>query len=115
MTIMTKTTASAAVAALTGVALMVSATTTPAAAGNHAAAAALGGFAVGTIFGAAAAQPRYYAPAPVYVAPAPVYVEPAPVVYYDRHDARCVARYRSYNPATNTWVDFQGRVRYCRL
>ena len=51
MTIMTKTTASAAVAALTGVALMVSATTTPAAAGNHAAAAALGGFAVGTIFG----------------------------------------------------------------
>jgi hypothetical protein len=32
----------------------------------------LGGLAVGTLFGAAMAQPRYYAPAPVYVAPAPV-------------------------------------------
>jgi hypothetical protein len=32
----------------------------------------LGGLAVGTLFGAAMAQPRYYAPAPVYVAPPPV-------------------------------------------
>ncbi len=36
------------------------------------AAGVIGGLAVGTLFGAAMAQPRYYAPAPVYVAPPPV-------------------------------------------
>ncbi len=36
------------------------------------AAGIIGGLAVGTLFGAAVAQPRYYEPAPVYVAPAPV-------------------------------------------
>ena len=36
------------------------------------AAGIIGGLAVGTLFGAAIAQPRYYEPAPVYVAPAPV-------------------------------------------
>jgi hypothetical protein len=41
------------------------------------AAGVVGGLAVGTLLGAAAAAPRpYYAPAPVYVEPAPVYVEP---------------------------------------
>ena len=35
------------------------------------AAGIIGGLAVGTLFGAAMAQPRYYAPAPVYVAPPP--------------------------------------------
>jgi hypothetical protein len=35
------------------------------------AAGVIGGLAVGTLFGAAMAQPRYYAPAPVYVAPPP--------------------------------------------
>src|SRR5438067_1518763 len=35
------------------------------------AAGLLGGLAVGTLFGAAVAQPRYYAPAPVYVVPPP--------------------------------------------
>jgi hypothetical protein len=45
----------------------------PAHAGNGGAVAAgvIGGLAVGSILGAAAAQPRYYAPAPVYVAPGP--------------------------------------------
>ena len=43
------------------------------------AAGVVGGLAVGTLFGAAVASPRYYQPAPVYVAPAPVYVAPAPV------------------------------------
>jgi PXPV repeat (3 copies) len=44
------------------------------------AAGIVGGLAVGTLFGAAAASgPRYYAPAPVYVAPDPVYVAPDPV------------------------------------
>ena len=43
----------------------------PVQAGNGGAVAAgvIGGLAVGGLIGAAAAQPRYYAPAPVYVAP----------------------------------------------
>ena len=36
------------------------------------------GLAVGTLFGAATAQPRYYGPPPAYVAPAPVYMSPPP-------------------------------------
>jgi hypothetical protein len=36
------------------------------------AAGVIGGLALGTLFGAAMAQPRYYAPEPVYVAPPPV-------------------------------------------
>jgi len=46
------------------------------------AAGVVGGLAVGTLFGAAVASPRYYPPAPVYVAPAPVYV--APECYWTR-------------------------------
>jgi|SRR5216683_7054693 hypothetical protein len=43
------------------------------------AAGIIGGLAVGTLFGAAVAQPRYYyAPAPVYVAP------PPPACYWTR-------------------------------
>ncbi|MET0537247.1 MAG: hypothetical protein ABWZ64_04730 [Xanthobacteraceae bacterium] len=42
------------------------------------AAGVIGGLAVGTLFGAAMAQPRYYAPAPVYVAP------PSPACYWTR-------------------------------
>ena len=49
--------------------------------GGNVAAGIVGGLAVGTLFGAAIAQPRpyYYAPAPVYVEEPPVYVAPAPV------------------------------------
>jgi hypothetical protein len=43
---------------------------------GNVAAGIIGGLAVGTLFGAAIASPRYYGPPPVYVAPAPVYVEP---------------------------------------
>jgi len=46
------------------------------------AAGIIGGLAVGTLFGAAIAQPRVYAPPPpVYVAPAPVYMAP-PACYW---------------------------------
>ena len=49
------------------------------------AAGIIGGLAVGTVLGAAAAsQPRYYAPAPVYVEPAPVYMAPPPRCYWTR-------------------------------
>src|SRR5882757_7447937 len=50
------------------------AATLPAQAGGNGGAVAagvIGGLAVGGLLGAAAAQPRYYAPAPVYVAPPP--------------------------------------------
>jgi hypothetical protein len=39
--------------------------------GNGVAVGLIGGLAAGTIIGAAAAQPRYYAAEPVYVAPPP--------------------------------------------
>jgi hypothetical protein len=39
--------------------------------GGAVAAGVIGGLAVGGLLGAAAAQPRYYAPEPVYVAPPP--------------------------------------------
>ena len=50
----------------------ITAVPTPSKADNgQVAAGLLGGLAVGTLFGAAVAQPRYYAPAPVYVVPPP--------------------------------------------
>lgn len=56
---------------------------TPASAGGgDLAAGLLGGFAAGTVLGAVAAQPRYYAPYYAY-APAPVYV-PAPRCWFER-------------------------------
>jgi len=47
---------------------------TAVAGGGEVAAGVVGGLAVGTLFGAAIAGPRYYQPAPVYVAPGPVYI-----------------------------------------
>jgi hypothetical protein len=47
--------------------------------GGAVAAGVIGGLAVGALVGAAAAQPRYYAPPPAYVVePEPVYVAPPP-------------------------------------
>jgi hypothetical protein len=63
--------------------LSLAVTPQPAVAGSgEVAAGIVGGLAVGTLFGAAVAGPRYYQPAPVYVAPAPVYV--APDCYWTR-------------------------------
>ena len=74
----------------------------------------------------------YYAPAPrvyyaappppvvYYPAPAPAYYPPPPPpVYYDRgwteaHVAWCLDRYRSYNPATNTFTGYDGYQHECR-
>jgi hypothetical protein len=53
--------------------------------GGAVAAGVIGGLAVGSILGAAAAQPRYYGPPPVYVdEPAPVYGAPPPACYWTR-------------------------------
>ena len=32
---------------------------------------------------------------------------------YSRHAAWCLNRYRSYNPRTNTWVSYSGRINQC--
>lgn len=34
---------------------------------------------------------------------------------WERHVDRCYRRYRSYDEATDTWIDRRGRVRRCRL
>lgn len=84
------------------------------------------GFAVGTLFGNAVAQPRYVMPAPVYVRPAPVYAAPPPViyeaapVYYELEPwtpdwySYCASRYRSFDARSGTFVDYGGRRQMCR-
>ncbi|WP_269929844.1 BA14K family protein [Aminobacter sp. HY435] len=69
-----------------------------------AALAGAGGFIAGAII-AGGARP---APAPYY----DVYYEADP---YDANVQRCFARYRSYDPRTDTYVGYDGRLRYCRL
>lgn len=72
------------------------------------------GVAAGVLGGALAAgalaPPVYVAPPvygyPVYAAPAPVYEE-SPSVQY------CINRYRSYNPATGTYIGRDGATYYC--
>ena len=49
-------------------------TSGPAYAGNGFGAGLFSGLIAGTIVGAAAAGPRYYAPPPIYLAPQPAYV-----------------------------------------
>lgn len=68
--------------------------------------------------------PVYYAPPrpPVVYYPAPArayYPPPPPPAYYDRrwteaHIEWCLSRYRSYNPATNTFTGYDGYQHECR-
>src|SRR3981189_3144869 len=77
---MTRT--SAVIATLGMIAMAWIAMPSPSRADNgQVAAGIIGGLAVGTLFGAAIAQPRYYGPPPAYVAPAPVYLAP-PACYW---------------------------------
>ena len=42
------------------------------------------------------------------------YAPPPPArAYGNRHVRWCLDRYRSYNPRTNTWVSYSGRVNQC--
>ena len=41
------------------------------------------------------------------------YVAPPRRAYGNRHVRWCMDRYRSYNPRTNTWVAYSGRVNQC--
>ncbi len=110
--------------------------------GGAALGAGLLGLGVGALIGGAIAysyeQPRYYEPAPVYVAPPryyrtePVYVAPRPLyrvpapVYYEAaprygatranvrsHAAACEARYRTYDPRSDTFVGNDGYRHHC--
>ncbi|MBI3433589.1 MAG: BA14K family protein [Proteobacteria bacterium] len=81
--------------------------------------AAIGaGIAAGLLLGGAiaASRPGYYY-APGYYAPSPYYVAPPPtVVYEDEPDdavAYCLRRFRSYNPASGTYMGYDGVRRSC--
>lgn len=68
---------------------------------------------IGLAFGALASQA--FAPAPYYYypyppAPPPVYPSYA---YGNPHTAWCAEQYSTYNPETDTWMDFQGVVHVC--
>jgi hypothetical protein len=89
------------------------------------------GFAAGAALGLGAGlliarppppPPVYYAAPPVYYpAPSPVVYYPTPPpprVYYGRgwteaHIEWCINRYRSYNPATNTFTGYDGLQHEC--
>ena len=91
---------------LTGAAVLIASsvttTTNVRADGGRVAAGLFGGLAVGTLLGAAASRPYYYAPAPVYVEPAPVYV--APRCYWTRGE-----------PVWDDWrgVWYRPRIQVC--
>jgi hypothetical protein len=87
------------------------------------------GFAAGAALGSLAQRdyyyddaPRYYYQEPVYsYAPAPVYVSPRAyyrqdrVVTGDSHFAACDARYRSYDPGSDTFMGYDGMRHRCML
>ncbi|MCB1494780.1 MAG: BA14K family protein [Bauldia sp.] len=87
------------------------------------AAGALVGLGVGALVTAPRTAPRYYAPPPrprYYAPPAPAYYRPPPPpVYYPRRAWRqahvdwCLANYRSYNPATDTFMGYDGYAHRC--
>jgi len=60
-------------------------------------------------FGGPTFYPTYrYAYAPYYVAPAPT------VTYgFSAHVAWCQQHYRSYNPATDLFLGYDGKYHYC--
>ncbi|WP_173931979.1 BA14K family protein [Chelativorans sp. Marseille-P2723] len=106
-------------------------------------AAGIAGLALGAIVGGALTQPRYYYPNPVYAAP-PVYAPPvyAPPIYapFPRYHYRpapvyrstvtyygalepwspgwyraCSARFRSFDPASGTYLGYDGRRHFCNI
>ena len=108
--------------------------------GRDAAILGAAGLATGVIVGSAlASQPRYYDEGPVYAdpgyEPGPRYIDPPPVyrpapryvveepVYAPpMRELRpwsaawrryCTERYRSFDPATGTYVGYDGRERFC--
>lgn len=74
----------------------------------------VGGLVGGVVGGVIGSSHRRRAPDVVYVEPRRVYREPA----YVRgggsaHVNWCLSRYRSYQPRSNTYVSYGGRVKQC--
>lgn len=123
-----KTIASLALAGVLGIAAAVPAASTAAAGGyywdgphhrHHSRGWDGGDFAAGALLGltfGALASP-YYGPGPYAYGPAPyAYDYPPPPPRYTAGDAHirwCSARYASYSPEDNTWVDYSGVVHQC--
>lgn len=68
------------------------------------------GLATGLAIGSALAAPYYYGPPPVYYEPAPIYR--APVVGGDAV-AYCMQRFKSYDPASGTYLGYDGLRHPC--
>ena len=51
----------------------------------------------------------------IYVQPRRVYRAAPRRVIYGNRAAACAAKYRSYDPASDTYVSYSGQVRRCRL
>jgi hypothetical protein len=75
------------------------------------------GIVAGALLGAgiAASRPYYYGPGPYYYGPAyyppPVVYAPAPV--YGDPVAYCMRRFRSYDPASGTYLGYDGYRHPC--
>jgi hypothetical protein len=79
--------------------------------------AGIAGFAAGALIGGAlASQPRYYAPGYAYGAPGyygvPGYAYGGAAVD-DSEVAYCQSRYRSYDPASGTYLGYDGQRHPC--
>ena len=81
-----------------------------------------GGLIAGAIIGGALAAPYYgggyYYPGPYYGGPAPAYYDAPPPAYAapppgDADEAYCVRRYRSYDPASGTFLGNDGHRHPC--
>jgi len=59
---------------------------------------------------------RTWRPRRVWIAPRVIIREPRVIIRpgYNRHVSWCLSRYRSYNPATNLYVSYDGDYRVCR-
>lgn len=107
-------------------------------------AAGVAGLAAGAIIGSALSQPNYYAPPVYYAPPATYYAPPGTYYAYptargpEPYDpslpasagtfyssagvapgspdwnAYCASKYRSFDPATGTFMGYDGRRHYCR-
>jgi len=64
------------------------------------------GFAAGAVIGSALAAPYYYGP------PAYAYA-PGPPPYAGDPEAYCESRFRSYDPASRTYMGYDGRRHPC--
>lgn len=70
--------------------------------------AVAGGLIAGAIIGGALSQPYYYSyPPDYYYGAPPVYVGPSDAVGY------CMRRYRSYDPASGTYLGYDGYRHPC--